>query len=112
MSVILYHVTFVPEDSRLGHKIATVRAVEDKEAFCAYHWHSGKHIRPDYSAIRDALPHYHRKAYDRNATWWFPSTMHSRLSGILDLKNSCSRMLYDRKGKKLGTLYACPYLYT
>lgn len=117
---ILYHVTFAPARSkRLLHIwpserfVACTKAIEDPETVTAYHLdRDGKHLRPDYEAIREAIPYVHRKAYDRaNKAWWFPATLHSALSGVLDQKNACSKTLYDRKGKLLGTLYATPYLF-
>lgn len=116
---ILYHVTFAANSKRdLLHImpserfIAVVKSVEDNETFRAYHMDKdGAHYVPDYAAIRDALPHYHRKAFDRVRNWWFPVTLHSALSGILDQKNACNAQMYDAKGRLLGTLYATPYLY-
>ncbi len=117
---ILYHVTFAANSKRnmlhimpSERFIAVVKAVEDNEAFRAYHLdgRTGKHLVPDYAAIRNALPHYHRAAYDRVRNWWYPVTLHSDLSGLLDMKNACNTQLYDRKGRLLGTLYATPYLF-
>ena len=114
---ILYHVTFAPNcTKRLMHgayrenPVATVKAVEDSETFAAYHLDNGKHLVPDYTAIREAIPHQHRKAFDRAGKWWFPSTLHSALSGILDKLNAASLTLTDSRGRLLGTLYATPYL--
>ena len=115
---ILYNVTFAP--ARKGNYlhlrpseyfVACVKAVDDSETFRAYHLDNGKHLTPDYAAIRAAIPHYHRKAFDRAGKWWFPLTLHSALSGIPDAKNSAGLTLHDSKGRILGTLYATPYLY-
>lgn len=114
---IMYHVTFAanlkgnylhlrPSESF----VACVKAVEDNDTFRAYHLDNGKHLVPDYAAIRDAIPHQHRKAFDRAGNWWFPLTLHSALSGILDKLNAASLTLHDSKGRLLGTLYATPYL--
>lgn len=108
---VLYHVTFAPHIGPQERFVATVKAVEDNEAIWAYHLVHGKHLVPDYAAIREALPHQHRKAYDRAGRWWFPVTLHSELSGLPDQRNACSRTLRDAKGRLLGTLYATPYLY-
>ena len=117
---VRYHVTFAPTNKRnLLHItpserfIATVKAIEDHEAFHAYHLdtNTGKHFVPDYAAIRAALPYYHRAAYDRVRSWWYPITLHSYLSGILDAKNACSTQLYASNGRLLGTIYATPYLF-
>ena len=114
---ILYHVTFAP--NRKGNYlhfrpeetfVASVRAIEDSDTFRAYHLDNGKHLVPDYAAIRAAIPHYHRKAFDRAGNWWFPVTLRSALSGIIDQKNAASLTLTDSKGRLLGTLYATPYL--
>lgn len=115
---ILYYVTFAP--NRKGNFlhirpsksfVACVKAVENCNTFCAYHLDSGKHIVPDYGAIREAIPQYHRKSFDRAGAWFFPLTLHSSLSGILDKLNAASFTLHDSKGRLLGTLYATPYLY-
>lgn len=118
MRTVLYRVTFAA--SLKGNylhlrpyerQVATVKAIEDCDAFRAYHLYEGKHLVPDYAAIRDAIPHYHRKAFDRAAMWFFPVTLHSALSGIPDRMNAASLDLSDVRGKPLGTLYATPYLF-
>ena len=115
---ILYNVTFA--HSLKGkylhlrtceHFVACVNAVEDRDTFHAYHLDNGKHFVPDYAAIRAAVPHYHRKAFDRAGKWWFPLTLNSALSGAPAAKNAASLTLNDSKGRLLGTLYATPYLY-
>lgn len=118
MRTILYRVTFVasPKGNHLHsrpyeHQIATVKAVEDRTTVYAYHMDDGKHLIPDYAAIRDAIPHYHRKAFDRAVMWFFPVTLNSALSGIPDRKNAASLYLSDARGNPLGTIYATPYLF-
>lgn len=118
MRTILYHVTFAANlKGNYLHlrpyerQIATVKAIEDGTTFRAYHLDDGKHLIPDYAAIRDAIPHYHRKAFDRAGPWFFPLTLHSALSGILDPMNAASLYLSDARGNPLGTLYATPYLF-
>ena len=113
---ILYDVTFYanPQKNmlhRLQHekRIAVVNAVEDNEAFRAYPLIDGKHLRPDYAAIRQALPHYHRKAFDRAQGWWFPLTMRAAVGYAINGDNQCSLTLSDRRGRLLGTIYAIPY---
>ena len=105
--------TRVAPASRLprGHFVACVKAVENDDTFRAYHLDNGKQLTPDYTAIRAAIPHYHRKAFDRAGGWRFPLTLNSALSGITDAKNAASLTLNDSKGRLLGTLYATPYLY-
>lgn len=116
---ILYHVTFAANDTkRMLHarncefNVATVKAIEAPESVTAYHLDhiTGLHYKPDYMAIFEAIPYNHRKAYDRASMWWFPA-INSQLTGIMDRKNACSKTLYDRKGRLLGTLYATPYLF-
>ena len=114
---ILYHVTFAPNCTKRlmygayrENPVATVKAIEDSETFAAYHLDSGKHLVPDCAAIREAIPHQHRKAFDRAGKWWFPSTLHSAMSGNLDRLNAASLTLTDSRGRLLGTLYATPYL--
>ena len=114
---ILYHVTFAARnETRKLHIepserfVARVNAVEDNETFSAYHLDDGKHLVPDYAAIREALPHYHRAAFNRAGSFWFPLTLRSTLSGILDNKNACSVSLYTTRGRLIGTIYATPFL--
>lgn len=114
---ILYHVTFAENNSKRKLHInpcesfvAVVNALEDNNTFRAYHLYNGKHYIPDYAAIRAAIPHYHRKAFDRAASWFYPLTMHSALSGLLDKLNSCNLTMRDSRGRLLGTIYATPYL--
>lgn len=118
MRTVLYNVTFAANNrGKFLHIrpcesfIACVKAIEDNSTFRAYHLDHGKHLVPDYAAIRAAIPHYHRKAFDRAGTWFFPITLHSALSGILDKLNAASLTLNDSKGRLLGTLYATPYLF-
>ena len=115
---ILYNVTFAHnlKGNYLHFRpreyfVACVKAVENDDTFRAYHLDNGKHLTPDYTAIRAAIPHYHRKAFDRAGGWRFPLTLNSALSGITDAKNAASLTLNDSKGRLLGTLYATPYLY-
>lgn len=116
---ILYHVTFVAHRKRdklhimpSEQFVAVVRGVRDDGTFHAYHMDKdGTHYVPDYAAVRDALPHCHRKAFDRVRNWWFPATLHSALSGTRRKKNACNAQMYDAKGRLLGTLYATPYLF-
>lgn len=114
---VAYNVTFYANPTRnmlhrMQHerKIATVKAIEDSDTFRAYHLHNGKHLRPDYDAIRKAIPYRHRKAFDRAGNWFFPLTLNSELSCIIDMGNAASLTLYSAKGKCLGSLYAVPHL--
>jgi hypothetical protein len=44
--------------------IASVKAVPSD---LVGHLHNGEHFKPDPQAVREALPYYWRKAFDRNA---------------------------------------------
>ena len=57
-------------------------------------------VRPDAGAVREALPHYWRKAFDRTAgCFWFP-----------DIGNAPARItLYDSRGRFLSAVWAAPY---
>lgn len=119
MRTILYQVTFAANNrGKYLHIqpsesfVACVKATKDSGTFRAYHLDNGKHMTPDYAAIRNAIPHQHRKAFDRAGPWFYPMTLHSALSGILDKLNAASLTLTDSRGRLLGTLYATPYLYT
>lgn len=115
MTTVYYDVTFMAEKRgkiQLRRTfIACVRAVKDSGALRAYHLLDGEHLVPDYAAIRAALPHYHRKAFDRAGPWWFPLTLHSALSTQLDWRNAASLALRDSKGRPLGVLFATPYMF-
>ena len=116
--VMKYRVTYATDTKRrLIHRmehewhVADVAAREDITSFAAYHMGSdGKHYVPDYEAIRAALPHQHRKAFDRIVSWWFPTTLRSAISTTVEPRNACSAQLYDAKGRLLGTVYAAPFL--
>lgn len=105
---ILYHVAVYHGERTF---IGTFKAKEDPDTWTAYHLDQGRHMVPDYAAIREALPHYWRKAYDRAGGFWFPATLHSPLSGLMDPSNAAHMNLLGSRGKHLGTLYATPYLY-
>lgn len=113
---VLYHVTVALQSrKRYIHVqnterfIARVDALEDNQTFAAYHYDEGRHLVPDYAAIRSALIPQHRKAFDR-ALKWFPTTLHSKLSGLLDLKNAMSVTMHTTRGELIGTVYATPFL--
>ena len=113
---ILYDVTFAVNPVKrllsLGVSekfLACVDSVEDPDTFTASHLVVGKHLVPDYSAIRSALPHYHRKAFDRAGPWVFRSTPGVSVSNARDARLVASLMLFDYSGRLLGTLRAYPY---
>lgn len=57
-------------------------------------------VRPDATAVRDALPHYYRKAFDRTGgMFWFSS----------EADKPAHLTLRDRRGRYLNTVYALPY---
>lgn len=61
-------------------------------------------IRPDDAALREALPHYWRKAFDRTrGRFWFPDTG--------DANRLASLTLRDTRGRTIASLYAQPYVY-
>lgn len=108
---IMYRVTMRGKDGK-EHFLAVTHA-KDSEAFVSYHYDEGRHLEPDYAAIREAIPHQWRKAYDKTPkAWWYPATLHSRLTGQLDGRNACHRTLYGAKGRRIGTIIAIPYLYS
>lgn len=106
MPTMLYDITLD------GRYLAVVKAIEDPTTATAYHLWEGKHMRPDYAAIREALPARLRKAYDRSKPWWFPrgagETIRAPRENNIHLHASCN--LYGSRGKALGRLAATPYL--
>lgn len=79
-------------------------SVHARPAGIVGHYVDGVPYQPDRDAVRAALPHYWRKAFDRtNGTWWFnkhDATMPATLS------------FSDRRGRYLNTLYAIPYQFS
>jgi hypothetical protein len=63
---------------------------------------SGEIVGPDLKAVREALPHYYRKAFDNAGQFWFRA---ERGSGKLRVAY-CT--LNNRRMKWLNTLYAIP----
>ena len=55
-------------------------------------------VTPDKAAVRNALPHYWRKAFDR-ASVWFPK----------DGDKPAYATLYNSRGRYLNTVYLIPY---
>jgi hypothetical protein len=60
-------------------------------------------VRPNPNGVREALPHYYRKAFDRNGgTGWFNAR---------EAFKGCYFTLTDTRGKYLNTVYAVPYVF-
>lgn len=78
--------------------LAVVKGVQ---AALVGHWIDGKPYAPDKQAIREALPHYYRKAFDRsNGQFWFtePNNGFAHLS------------LHPARGRGvLVSIWATPY---
>ena len=65
---------------------------------------TGEIVRPDMDAIRDCLPHYYRKAFDRTGkAMWFPKE-----PGAAHPSGSAYVALRDSRGRYLNTIYAIP----
>jgi hypothetical protein len=116
---ILYNVTFARyrktnflHSQHSEFNVATVRSLES-DAFTSYHFdkEDGKHLEPDYAAIRAALPHQWRKAFDRINMWWFPVSLIEPLTASPNNRNWCSATLFDSRGNLIGSLYAVPYVF-
>lgn len=59
---------------------------------------SGAIVSPDAAAVRSALPHYWRKAFDRAGSFWFPK----------DGNGAAHVALHDSRGRYRNTVYAIP----
>jgi len=83
-----------------------VRSVEP--AFAGlYDETSGRILAPDHDAVREALPHYWRKAFDRGGRFWYDRNARMTPDG---LKGSAPYLtLRGSRGRILATLYAIPY---
>lgn len=78
-------------------------AVRAVPAVLAGHVREGELVRPNADEIRECLPHYYRKAFDRSGkAFWFTS-------GDNDGPAYCT--LRDTRGRYLNTIYATPYEY-
>lgn len=67
---------------------------------------TGEIVRPDTQAVREALPHYYRAAFDRAIGFWFRSVPGG------DCFKPAYVTLRNSRGKYLNTLYAIPYSFT
>lgn len=77
----------VPSQGMLGNLCPETRAI----------------VKPDSDAVREALPHYYRKAFDRaNNAWWFTQG---------EVFKPIYMTLNDSRGHRLNTLYAIPYTF-
>jgi len=86
-----------------------VKAVEHKGAGRACHYFEGHGlVEPDYPAVRECLPHYWRKAWDRHGGVWF--TDEAGVEG--DKRKPASVTLTSSRGKTLATIYLQPYRFT
>lgn len=71
-------------------------------------------VQPDRAAIREALPHYYRKAFDRAGSFWFPKdtiTFDRSVSPWVSKGSKAAAYvaLYSTRGRWLNTVYAIPY---
>lgn len=101
MATTLYDIAVHRGDSNSRTSTLTVRAVP---ADLVGHLDPGttELIRPDGEALREALPHNWRKAFDRAGRFWFPRS---------DDKNPLASLtLRDRRGQAIAYLYAKPYV--
>lgn len=110
MTTPLYNVTLHRNSTAkrlFGHdlrlrplNIATVKAVRQRSH--AGNWFAcvQDFMTPDRDAIRAALPHYWRKAFDR-ATMWHTAD---------SLKANCT--LHDVRGRVLASIYCDGYEFT
>lgn len=78
------------------HKLACVRAVRANTPYGG-NWFPGAQdfLTPDHAAIRAALPHYWRKAFDRATHNGMASFSHTRdtLHACIDLRDARGRHL-------------------
>lgn len=84
-----------------------VRAVETAGAGHAAHLNqeTGKLCVPRDLSVRECLPHYWRKAWDRVAASSF-----TFISEIGETRHhSCYKPLHDSKGRYITTIYAAPF---
>lgn len=67
----------------------------------------GKLIAPCKDSVRQALPHYYRKAFDRSGgNFWF----NKHALGIEQERSSAPYLhLRDSRGRWMNTIYAIPY---
>jgi hypothetical protein len=73
------------------------------------HLRNGQLVRPDGAAIRVALPHYYRKAFERS------NGMFRYVSEVAgddgNTRKSAYCTLYSSRGRYLNTIYAIPFEY-
>lgn len=62
----------------------------------------GAVVVPDRQAVRHALPHYYRAAFDRAGAWWFDRH---------DSFKPAHVTLRNTRGRYLTTVYAIPYTF-
>lgn len=65
-------------------------------------------LKPDTAAVREALPHYWRKAFDRAGSFWFDKDACIDDAGKA-YGGTPYLVLRGSRGQRLGTLYAIPY---
>lgn len=86
-----------------------VHAVEHKGAGRACHYFDGAGmVEPDYAAVRECLPHYWRKAWDRRGGVWFVD----EAGATGDVRRPASVTLYGSRKRYLATIYLQPYRFS
>lgn len=67
---------------------------------------------PDPEAVREALPHYWRRAWDRcSGRFWFARDAKVQCDGHT-IGGAAHLTLRGSRGQTLATLYALPYRFT
>lgn len=89
--------------------IATTHAKPSVTGIGVYSTKLDAVFQPDPEAVREALPHYWRKAFDRaGARFWFYSGAKIRDDNT-EVNGGAYLRLCSTRGRHLVTLYATPY---
>ena len=110
MDPLLFSIHATPHPKGMGKP--SVRAIPPGAICGLYDEQSDAVWRPDPDAVRAALPHQWRKAWDRSGgNFWYTRDARFLVGGRTTVGSMPYITLRNARGHHLATIYAIPYRY-